>query len=81
MVHLRKNHFPAGVYHKLHAKRVEPCRVIHKVNDNAYVVDLPQDLQISNTFNVTDLTEYYPPDGAATEEENSELSFTQSGGG
>lgn len=80
MVHLRKNRLPAGVYHKMMAKRIGPCRILHKINDNAYVVDLPKDLQILSTFSVVDLTEYYPPDEATTRDVNSELSSSQSAG-
>jgi len=33
-----------------------PFRIIKKVNDNAYKVDLPGDYNVSATFNVKDLT-------------------------
>lgn len=35
---------------------------MQKVSDNAYVLELPEYLQMSPTFNVADLREYYPPD-------------------
>lgn len=47
MVHLRKQRLPAGSHHKLQAKKIGPCRILRKINENAYVVDLPKDLQIS----------------------------------
>jgi hypothetical protein len=35
-----------------------PFRIIEKVNNNAYKVDLPGDYNVSASFNVKDLTPY-----------------------
>ena len=80
MVYLRKKRCPVGIYHKLQAKKVGPCRILYKINDNAYVVYLAFDLQISNTVNVADLYEYHPPDNASVDEVNSESSSSHVGG-
>lgn len=62
MGHFERGRIPAGTYSKLRNKKMGPFRVLHKAGDNAYILDLPDDLKVSSIFNISDLFEYYPPD-------------------
>ena len=46
---------------KLHARSSGPYKVIRKIGSNAYVLEIPPELGISSTFNVSDLIEYREP--------------------
>ncbi|KAL8137432.1 hypothetical protein V2J09_003433 [Rumex salicifolius] len=76
MVFLHKERFPFGIY-----KKVQPCKyglfkVMRNINDNAYVVALPDSMNISNTFNVAEIYAYHD-DAVIYLDENSGLNSSE----
>jgi len=62
---LRKEHFPSKRKNKLMPRAEGPYKVVARVNDNAYKVELPGDYGVHATFNVGDLSPYLDDDGLA----------------
>ena len=66
LLHLRRERVPKGAYHKLKPRKIGPCKVLKKISSNAYLVELPPELQISPIFNVADLYSFEGFDGEVT---------------
>ena len=58
-IHLRKERFPKQSNAKLSPRADGPFRVVQKINDNAYKIELPGSYGVFATFNVADLSPYY----------------------
>ncbi|XP_066342526.1 uncharacterized protein [Miscanthus floridulus] len=55
-LHLHKDRFPQQRKSKLSPRGDGPFKVLHKINDNAYKIELPPEYSnVSTTFNVKDL--------------------------
>nr|GEU85614.1 hypothetical protein [Tanacetum cinerariifolium] len=57
-IHLCKEGFPAGRFGKLKPRGDGPIRVLKKINDNAYKIELPGHYNVSVTCNVADMLPY-----------------------
>lgn len=62
MVYLHKESYLRGTYHKLKFKKIEPYKIDKKIGNNAYLVDVPKDLNISPIF-IPNLYDYHGFDG------------------
>lgn len=54
-IHLNKDSFPKGRASKLQPRADGPFKVLERINDNAYKIELPSHYNVSDTFNVSDL--------------------------
>lgn len=57
-IYLSKGRFPHKRKSKLMPRADGPFKVLEKVNDNAYKLELPGDYGVSATFNIKDLSPY-----------------------
>jgi hypothetical protein len=57
-LHLRKERFLEMLKSKLMPRAAGPYKIIEKINDNAYKLELPPEFGVSPTFNIADLTPY-----------------------
>jgi hypothetical protein len=58
-VHLRKDRFPPGKFGKLKPRADGPFKVLKRIGENAYKIELPDNYSVSTTFNVADLSPYF----------------------
>jgi hypothetical protein len=56
--HLRKERFPELRKSKLMSSAAGPFKILAKINDNAYKLELPPKLEVSPSFNISDLRPY-----------------------
>ncbi|KAK1680991.1 hypothetical protein QYE76_041839 [Lolium multiflorum] len=76
-VHLRKERFPQERNSKLKPRGDGPFKVLKRINNNAYVIDIPTSKYlVSNTFNISDLSPHYGDE----EEQESRTTLSQGGG-
>ena len=57
-LYLRKDRFPDLRKSKLMPRADGPFKIIEKINDNAYKLELPPEFGVSPTFNIADLKLY-----------------------
>lgn len=79
MLRMRRERYSQGTYSKLSPRKIGPFPILHKINDNAYVIDLPPDIHTSSTFNIADMYTYHAPDSSQPVETSSESSFSEPG--
>jgi hypothetical protein len=70
-LHLKKERFPDLRKYKLMPRADGPFKVLEKINENAYKLNLSVDFRVSPTFNIVDLKPYLG------EEDELESSMTQ----
>jgi hypothetical protein len=76
-IHLSKDRFPHERNSKLKPQSDGPFKVLKRINDNAYVIDIPTSKYlVSNTFNIKDLSAFH---GEMVNEE-SRSTLSQEGG-
>lgn len=59
---LTRDKMPAHAYNKLKAKKIGPVKILERINDNAYRLQLPDNITTSDVFNVKYISRYFPPD-------------------
>ncbi|KAK1618143.1 hypothetical protein QYE76_023660 [Lolium multiflorum] len=76
-IHLRKERFPQERNSKLKPRGDGPFKVLKRINNNAYIIDIPTSKYLaSNTFNISDLSPYHGDE----EEQESRTALSQGGG-
>jgi hypothetical protein len=55
MPHLRKEQFSELRKSKLVSRAPGPFKILAKINDNTYKLELPPEFEVSPSFNISDL--------------------------
>jgi hypothetical protein len=55
MATFEKERFPELRKSKLVSRAAGPFKILAKINDNAYKLELPPEFRVSPTFNISDL--------------------------
>jgi hypothetical protein len=58
LVALEKDRFPEVHKSKSMQRAASPFKIIEKINDNAYKLELPPEFEVSPTFNIANLKPY-----------------------
>ena len=58
MIWICPKQFPPKLLNKLHTRSAGPFKILNKLNDNTYIIDLPKDFGITYTFNIENLVDY-----------------------
>jgi hypothetical protein len=58
-LYLRKERFPELRKSKLMSRAAGSFKILAKINDNAYKLELPPEFEVSPTFNISDLRPYF----------------------
>ena len=58
LAHIRKEIFLRGTYNKLKLKKIGSCKILRRFGENAYELEVLEDVGISPIFNTIDLYPY-----------------------
>lgn len=75
MAYLQYNWF-FGIHAKLEKKKYNPFCMAWKINDSTYTLQLPNNWNISHTFNMANLFAYHPYDEELYEPNFRMISFS-----
>jgi hypothetical protein len=69
IAHIRKERFPRGTYNKMKLKKIVPCKILRKNDENSYEIELLENVGISPIFNISDMYPYREYDTKGLEDQ------------